>query len=177
MNNVERLQYNEKAMKIYQSDLKKAIVKKDDFEIYLNLGNLLHWIIMTEEWHKVYNNRKDKYENNKKQKNMEGMMKAIRFANNSMKHNMMFRNLHITPNPVRYGSPQAICGTFYCRSEEVLWNNVANFKPRNNREQEQYECYNEYLRIKNVVNTLDLVVEFLIEETADYIFNIKKAIM
>lgn len=154
---------------MYQSGLNKAILNEDDFGIYLNIGNLLHWIIMTEEWHKDHNNVRDSYNRNKRNHNIIDLMKAIRFANNSMKHNMIFKKLHLMPTGVSCGSDEAICGTFYCGTDEVFWNSITGFNSNKPWEIDQYRCYNEHLKLKNVLNTLEPVVKFLKIETDNYL--------
>lgn len=162
---MRRLKYNLKAMEMYEVELKESIKGEDDFKIYLNIGNLLHWIIMTEEWHRKHNSKKYKYERN----NISGLMEAIRFANNSMKHNMIFKRIHLNPTAIPCGSEEAICGTFSCGTDEVLWNSVIGFKSNIPWRIEQYNCYNKHLKLKNIIDSLAPVIKFLKLETDSYL--------
>lgn len=132
---------------------------------------------MTEEWHKRHNKR---YEKDKKNDNMVELMGSIRFANNSMKHNMMFRRLHLMPTAVYCGSPEAITGTFYCGTDEVLWNEIKYIEQKKkSRKKKQYDpdetrkkfynYYNECFKLKNVIETLEPAIKFLINETDVYL--------
>lgn len=154
---------------MYQSGLNKAILNEDDFEIYLNIGNLLHWIIMTEEWHKEHNNKRDRYENNKQKSDIVNLMRAVRFANNSMKHNMIFKILHLKPTAVACGSSEAICGTFSSGTSQVIWNKIRGFNSKKPWELKQHESYIECLELKSIKSTLSPVVNFLKDTTADYL--------
>lgn len=154
---------------MYQSDFNKAILNEDDFDIYLNIGNLLHWIIMTEEWHKKHNNKRNKYENDKREKNMIDLIRAVRFANNSMKHNMIFQILHLNPTAVACGSNEAICGTFSSGTSQVIWNKIKGFNSKKPWEIQQYESYIKCLELKSIKSTLRPVVSFLKTETNDFL--------
>lgn len=156
-------------MEMYEMELKRSIKKEDDFEIYLNIGNLLHWIIMTEEWHKEHNNKRDKYEKVKRKNNMVNLMRAVRFANNSMKHNMIFQILHLKPTAVACGSSGAICGTFSSGTSQVIWNKIKGFNSKKPWEIQQYESYIKCLELKSIKSTLRPVVSFLKTETNDYL--------
>lgn len=157
------MEYNLKALKLCEENLILSLDREDNFEIYLNLANLLHWIIMTEEWHKKHN---PNYNLSKIEKNVSELMNAIRFANNSMKHNMIFKKLHQNPTAVRCGSSRAVCGTFYTAAGEVIWLDISkDFKNKPKWQKEQYIDYSNHLKFKPIRSSLKPALVFIEKES------------
>lgn len=157
MIDLNRLHSNKKAIIIYQRDLKDSIKNKSNFDIYINLSNILHWIIMTEELLKEYN--KENYIKKRNENNKDTLMEGLRFANNSMKHDMVFSSMHTKSPAIACGSQEAICGTFSVGSGHIVWSEI---KLRKGTNKKQYKCYNEKLKYRNIMESLDKAVDFLI---------------
>lgn len=156
MIDLNRLHSNKKAIVIYQTDLKESIKNKSKFDIYINLGNILHWIIMTEELLKEYNG--ENYTKKRSENDMDPLMEGLRFANNSMKHDMVFSSMHALSPVVACGSEEAICGTFYAGSGHIVWSEI---KVRKKTNKTRYRYYNEELKHRNIMESLDRAVDFL----------------
>lgn len=149
MIDLNRLNSNKKAIVLYQTYLKQSIKDKNNFDIYINLGNILHWIIMTEEMLKEKYSKED-YEKKRSESDMEPLMEGLRFANNSMKHDMMFSRIHASSPGITCGSESAICGTFATGSGHIVWSEI-NLRKKTNKK--QYKYYNEKLRYKNIMGS------------------------
>lgn len=94
---------------------------------------------------------------------MSDIMKSIRFANNSMKHNMIFNKMHTISSVATCGT-DAICGTFSTGSGDIYWSKIKGIKSTDSRKINQYKCYNKTFKSNEITHFLNKAIEFLVKQ-------------
>lgn len=158
---VKRLENNWYALNLAYERLKRAIdeylnqSKRDNLEkdIYANIGELLLWVLTTDEllmkyYGKDYEDRRNNDENGK-------IIPGLRHAYNLMKHGMDFYVLHKREGGMHFPTefPLSI------PEVKVIWaffNDNLRGKHKN-----QEENYKEYIQGKKVLETFDKAIKFL----------------
>lgn len=126
------------------------------------LTELLMWICISDEWHRLNNNQGRSYEN-RKDDNIGGRyVKGLRYAFNSMKHVMSYMKLIGTTDQKSW----FIEGYFQeDYSSEVIWLDIENLiKRENDKYVNQRENYINYVEGKPVTETVDKAYMFLRDE-------------
>ena len=126
------------------------------------LTELLMWICISDEWHRLNNNKNGSY-TKRKSNNVGGKyVKGLRYAFNSMKHVMSFMKLIGTADQKSW----IIEGYFQeDYTSEVVWLNVENLiKRENDKYENQRQNYIKYVEGKSVIETVDKAYMFLRDE-------------
>lgn len=156
----KRLEYNCASYKSAFNRLKRAIDKEDNIEVYASIGELLLWILTTEEWHREHN--KHKYERDRKY--YGNTIKGLRHAYNMVKHNMEFFEIHrkkiyssgfnaFTFNSVGFNEYRVV----------YRWIIIENIHAPDKRYANQYENYIKYIQDKEILSTFKNAINFLDE--------------
>ncbi|GKV55962.1 hypothetical protein NCCP2222_19090 [Sporosarcina sp. NCCP-2222] len=163
---LRRLANNHYAMEKARERLRVAIEAKDNKEIYTAIGELLLWVLTTEEWH--WNHDKPF----KKRRNIDDrgqLLFGLRFAYNAMKHNMNFYEIHFGRSsgftfpfsfPVRF----AIKNILWIKADEKFELSKEDRIFNEKSYKEQLLNYKRYIEGKDVSITFDKAMEFLHEE-------------
>ena len=159
-NIINRLKNNEYAMMKSFDLLKEAIGNFDRREIYKYIGELLLWIITTEEWHLKHN--ENSYTESKQNEGNQ-IISGLRAAYNLVKHNMLFDYLHTESNGL-YAGENVFCGMgLYCTSPTIIWD-YFDSSIHELKYEKQAESYKKYLSGRNMILTFEKAVRFLEEE-------------
>lgn len=155
---IERLDYNHNSMNKANEKLRKAIEINDDQEIYEATGELLMWIITTDEWHKKWNNGYRK----RKSRSEEGQyIYGLLHAYNSIKHNMNFIKIHRTDGGL------TLPMTFPAKIEKITFHWIDSKGVLEEGRRDTIENYKKYIEGKELVATLDSSIKFLNRERND----------
>jgi hypothetical protein len=150
-----RLTYNQKALYDAHERLLKAVQKNNDEKIYSSIGELLLWVLTSDEWHlnnnKEYRKRRGKSDNGK-------VILGLRHAYNAVKHNMDFIKIHKSEGgffPLSFKeeffNPVKI---HWVKADGVLEGEWASQK-RN---------YEQFIEGKEVLETFNMAINFLNQE-------------
>lgn len=143
------------AHKRFHKNLK---TQHNSLTITASLSELLFWINTADEWHFRNNNKQGSYKK-RKQLTVGGQyIEGLRFAYNSLKHEMTFIKL-IRP----IGQKEFIKGyDLYMEdySTDSIWLNVDNLIEENLKYQKERENYQKYVEGKKVVKTVDEACKF-----------------
>lgn len=152
---MRRLENNHYALEKARERLRVAIESRDKKEAYAAIGELLLWVMTTEEWHwkhnKGFKRRRNRHEKGQ-------ILFGLRHAYNSMKHNMIFYQIHDTP--VGFTFPFTFPVHF--KPLNILWT-AADEKLEEGYDTE-IKNYKAYIEGKNVSFTFNEAIEFLYEE-------------
>lgn len=154
---IKRLENNEYALNMAYKRLIKSINNTIEKDIYVGIGELLLWVMTTDEWHikhnRGYKNRRNNDENGQ-------LLLGLRHAYNLMKHNMEFYSVHKADKggiefPISF--PLVIPAPF--AEWKVLTEEMKTGNPK------QIDNYIEYIESKNVISTFGFAIEFLEKES------------
>lgn len=152
---IERLDYNHRSMNKAYEKLRKAIEINDDQEIYEATGELLLWIISTDEWHKKWNNGYRK----RKSRSEEGRyIYGLLHAYNSIKHNMNFIKIH------RTNGGFTLPMTLPVKIEKITFHWIDSKGVLEEGRGDTIKNYKKYIEGKELVPTLDSSIKFLNRE-------------
>ena len=158
-----RLMFNNNSIRSSFEKLKVAIKSLDNQEIYTAIGELLLWVVTTDEWHTKngladYKHRKGKDEGGK-------ILYGMRHAFNCLKHNMTFFQIHHKEGGFQFPI------TFPLEIQEIniLWMPAGDIL--NGEHESQKVNYIKNLQGKEVVETFEGAITFLNKEFAKINFD------
>lgn len=171
---VKRLKNNHYAIDKSFERLKKSIEIIAEQDVYSEIGNLLLWVLTTDEWHKK--NETPAY-NKRKFSDSEGcLLTGLRYAYNLIKHNMEFILLHKEDVEPLFSFPFE--GEFQFGLIKVVWANSKGFKDFETQEkvhenqkkalEKQKKVYSKHIEGKNVIDIFEKVINFLNKEKLRY---------
>lgn len=153
-----RLMYNHNSIRASFQKLEKATSSDDldDQDIYTAVGELLLWVVTTDEWYKIhglkdYKSKRNKDENGK-------ILFGMKHAFNMLKHNMAFFQIHRKDGGFEFPI------TFPMEIEEITINWMPAGDVLNGKYPEQKGNYINYLEGKEVIETFKKVITFLNNE-------------
>ncbi|MEC5422399.1 hypothetical protein QGM71_02700 [Virgibacillus sp. C22-A2] len=147
-----RLKFNQYSSRTAYKRLKEGINTNNDHEIYAATGELLLWIMTTDEWH-LEHGMEDYIDRRNKNKN--GMLlNGMRHAYNMMKHNMGFFQIHQKEGGLKF--PVRFPVNFKITVRWVVAGEVLNGTYPN-----QKQNYIKHLEGKEVIQTFSQVLTFL----------------
>lgn len=153
-----RLMFNHNSIRASFKKLEKSIISDniDDQFIYTAIGELLLWVVTTDEWHQIHGLGDYKKRRNK---NTDGeIIFGMRHAFNMLKHNMAFFQIHRKNGGLEFPM------TFPIEKDEITVNWMPAGDVLNGKYPEQKENYINYLEGKDVLETFSKVITFLNEE-------------
>lgn len=157
-----RLKFNQYACRKAYKRLETAINENDDHEIYATTGELLLWVLTTEEWHLSHGD--DDYKKRRDNSVNGILIKGLRHAYNMVKHNMEFISIHHKEGgltlPFTLPMTLPVIKVLWMSAGEVL----------NGRHPNQKENYVKHIEGKEVLKTFSQVMIFLNSESKKYIF-------
>jgi len=160
-----RLMFNHNSIRLSFQKLEKAISSDDldDQEIYTTVGELLLWVVTTDEWHKIHGLRGYKSRRNKDEDG--NIIFGMKHAFNMLKHNMAFFQIHRKDGGFEFPI------SFPMEIEEI----TVNWMPAGDiligKYPDQKENYIKYLEGKEVLETFSKVITFLNKEYANIRFD------
>ncbi|WP_433771749.1 hypothetical protein [Bacillus wiedmannii] len=161
---VERLQRTEYALKISHERLTRAFRgTNDENKMYATLGETLLWIITTNDWHIEFN--KKIYLMRQRNDIRGRVIFGLRHAYNMVKHNMNFIELHKTEAVPQFTFPVEPPVTF-CLIKG-LWKDISNI-PCEVKYGNQKQKYIKYIQGKEILETVNQAIDFLLEENEKY---------
>lgn len=158
-----RLMFNNNSVRDSFQKLKVAIKSKDNQEIYTAIGELLLWVVTTDEWH--IKNGLDDYKQRKGKDEGGKILYGMRHAFNCLKHNMSFFQIHHKEG----GFSFPISSPLKIKEITILW--MAAGDILNGEHVNQKENYIKYLQGKEVIETFENVITFLNKEFAKIQFD------
>lgn len=155
-----RLGFNHNSVRESYQKLKKAIEtdSPNDLDIYTAIGELLLWVVTTDEWH-IKHGLKDYKSRRNKDKNGE-ILFGMRHAFNMVKHNMDFFQIHRKNGGTKF----PITFPLIIEKVKVVWMQAGDIL--NGQYPDQKENYIKYLEGKEVLETFGEVITFLNNEHA-----------
>lgn len=158
-----RLSKNRYALKIAYQRLRSAIENNNDDEVYAATGELLMWVIATDEWHKEhgcddYVERRDKSEDGV-------LLKGLLHAYNMMKHNMRFIQIHHKEG----GFSFPITFPFSIPPVTVHWRLAGEVL--NGKYDKQKQNYIKHIEGKEIIETFNTALTFLNYESSKFYFD------
>jgi|SRR5690625_1107495 len=155
-----RLKFNRHASRTAYERLKVATNENDSHEIYTAIGELLLWVITTEEWHLAHGD-KDYIKRRNEGKGV--LIKGLRHAYNMVKHNMDFINIHQKEGgltfPLEFPESIPEITVVWMKAGEVL----------TGRHESQKDNYINFVEGKEVLKTFNRALTFLNGESYKYI--------
>lgn len=152
---LRRLENNHYALEKARERLRAALESRNNKEIYTATGELLLWVLTTDEWHCKHYKKKytDRRDNDVKGRTLPG----LRHAYNAMKHDMNFITIHQKKGGLTF--PFSFPLSF--PPITVRWTSGDDL---NVRSESQAKRYKECLEGNEVSDTFDTVIEFLYSE-------------
>lgn len=152
---VRRLENNHYALEKSYQRLREAIGLNHDREIYAATGEVLLWVMTTDEWHIRHNNG---YSGRKNSDTNGQVLHGLKHAYNCMKHNMDFIKIHKKEG----GFTFPIFFPLSVPPLIVLWMKSEGYLKGERPQQEKN--YVKYIEGKEVLTTFDVAISFLSEE-------------
>ncbi|WP_121615202.1 hypothetical protein [Virgibacillus halodenitrificans] len=146
--------------------LEKAIDQNDDCEVYASVGELLLWILTTEEWHIAHNKR---YRSEKNKSDSGLVIYGLRHAYNMVKHNMNFFEIYEIKSSGGFNSFQ-FNTTQFNGTREYRWINGVNVIDSDKTNGKQYNNYVSYLQGKEISSTFKNSIVFLNKVNNPFLF-------
>lgn len=161
---IKRLEYNHYAIDKSLERLKDALSRAIEKELYLEIGNLLLWVLTTDEWH--CKNNTPGYTDRKKVDSKGILLFGLRHAYNLIKHDMKCIQLHRNHVESKLTFPLEIPEEgFELGSIQVLWEENKEFKGYDN----QKKIYLEQMNGKYVLLAFEEAIQFLQNEKQYYL--------
>lgn len=157
--NISRLKKTEQALVQAYERLKVFIDNRDEDRIYAALGETLLWINVTHDWHKK-NNEKYVHRLNINQK--KNFISGIRFAYNLVKHNLDFIVLHEEDGGFSFPMEFPI----EIPELKIVWTQASDIPVNDSEFKNQRNHYISYLQGKKVVDTVNEVFDYLMNENS-----------
>lgn len=159
MSSIElRLKWNINIIKKKYRKLFEAISEDSDLEIYCTVADLLNWVVNTDDL--MYKNY-DSYQNNKKKnEKIDKVLRGLRHAYNSFKHNMNITSVESRRfDQSIYDIP--IKAIIWVNSDKV-YSDIINNNTRKN-----FDSYKDCLENEQVIVTFREAIEFLEKESSE----------
>ncbi|WP_117168878.1 hypothetical protein [Paraliobacillus sediminis] len=156
-----RLKFNMYSSRTAYNRLEKAIEENNNHEIYASTGELLLWVLTTDEWHKK--NGDSNYESKRDNSDGGKIMSGLRHAYNMVKHNMDLFEINQKEGGRKF--PFSFPMTF--PEIKVFW---IPGKTLDGLHKNQKENYIEHIEGKEVLKTFSQALTFLNQESQKYIF-------
>ncbi len=153
--NIQRLENNIYALNSAYDRLMKSIDNRIERDIYSAIGELLLWVLTTDEWNLIYNN---KYIDRKKNDSDGQVLFGLKHAYNLMKHNMNFYKIHKEEGGITF----PITFPLEIPKIEVVWDTLT--EDVNGKFKNQEKNYKTYLEGKSVIEVFDRAINYLIRE-------------
>lgn len=161
---MKRLEYNHYAIDKSLERLKDALSRAIEKELYLEIGNLLLWVLTTDEWH--CKNNTPGYTDRKKVDSKGILLFGLRHAYNLIKHDMKCIQLHRNHFESKLTFPLEIPEEgIELGSIQVLWEENKEFKGYDN----QKKIYLEQMNGKYVLLAFEEAIQFLQNEKQYYL--------
>lgn len=161
-----RLKFNIYSYRMAYKRLESAIEQENNNEVYASVGELLLWVLTTEEWHFEHNDQYKKYKNS----NENGLIiYGLRHAYNMVKHNMQFFEIYQKHNGSEFNSLVFNEGVFNS-STEYRWINGINVIDQDESRGKQYENYVTYLQDKEIEDTFKDAITFFNKINEPFLF-------
>ena len=131
--------------------------KQDGMSITVVLSELLMWISLSDEWHSK--NDKDGLYRVSKSKNLGGRyVKGLRYAFNSIKHDMSFIKLIAATGKKKWFIKGYYIDDY---TTDIIWRNADPLIEYDKKYENQRQNYIRYIEGKSVIETVDTACEFL----------------
>ncbi len=159
-----RLKFNLYACRTAKDRLEKAIENNDNHEIYTAIGELLLWIMTTNEWFIKHGLKDYKRRANRDPKGT--LILGLAHAYNSMKHNMDFFTIHYKNAGFSFNNIDFANLDF--RPSAVRW--IYAGELLKGVFESQRINYIKYIEGKEVLDTFNDALLFLNNEAQKYLF-------
>lgn len=139
----------------------KESKNQNSLSIDSSLNELLLWINLADEWHFLNNNENDYYRKLKSTRVEGQYVNGLRFAFNSIKHEMTFIKLFKPIGTKEFSMDPSLLVEDY--STDLIWleaDKLIDFNPKYRTEREYYKTFIEG---KNVVETVNAACRLLHE--------------
>ncbi|MCF6461507.1 hypothetical protein [Clostridium sp. Cult3] len=153
---IKRLKNNEYALRKAYSRLENSLENRNEKDIYSSIGELLLWVLTTDEWHIEHND--DKYKNRRNNDINGQVLSGLRYAYNLMKHNMDFYTIH------REEGGMSFPISFPLDIPEITINWKTLNKDMESGYESQIRNYKKCIQGKTILETFDKAIKFLDEE-------------
>ncbi len=153
-----RLAFNNNSIRSSYGKLKKALDTSDDQEIYTAIGELLLWVVTTDDWHNT--NGLTEYKKRKREDDQVKILFGMRHAFNCLKHNMAIFQIHQKEGGFEF----PLVFPLEIKEIKVVWMSAG--KVLIGEHKNQAENYIKHLQGKEVLDTFQDVVTFLNREYA-----------
>lgn len=157
-----RLKYNMHSISSSFKKLENAVSKLNDQEIYTAIGELLLWVVTTDDWHRK-NGEYDYKKRMEKDKNGVILL-GMRHAFNSLKHNMSIFQIHDKEGGLEF----PITFPLEISETSVIWMTAG--ETLNGKYPEQKENYIKYLEGIDIIETFKDALRFLGNEFQSIMF-------
>lgn len=161
MNNISsdynmRLKYNHKSLLDSFEKFYEASNEANNHKIYTSIGELLLWIMTSDEWHRVHGG--ENYSNLRSEDPEGKLLLGMAHAFNSFKHNMNFFKIHTK----RGGMSFPISFPLVFKPVVIEWMEAGDILE--GKHPNQKKNYIKYLEGKDVEETFRSVISFLSKE-------------
>lgn len=151
---IKRLKNNHYALQKAYQRLVEALELNHDGEIYAATGEMLLWMMTTNEWH--IKHQKERYKKIRNKSKTGQILFGLQHAYNSMKHNMNFIKIHEKEGGFEFPIE------FPIESPPITvhWTSVDKLSEGY---EDQVENYTRYVEGKEVLETFEQALSFLNE--------------
>nr|DAL96934.1 MAG TPA: hypothetical protein [Caudoviricetes sp.] len=160
---IKRLDNNIYALDMAYKRLQNSLNSNEEKDIYSAVGELLLWVLTTDEWHREHNDRN--YENRLYNDDNGQVLLGLRYAYNLMKHNMDFYDIH---NKIQGGVFLPAVLPIVFPPPTVYWRFLD--EDMESGYKNQVDNYKKHIQGREIITTFDNAIAFLNKEND----NIKK---
>ncbi|RSL33842.1 hypothetical protein D7Z54_09130 [Salibacterium salarium] len=153
---IKRLENNEYAIDKTHKRMKQAINDRDHHDIFVTVGELLLWVITTDDWHVTHND--SNYPQRKINDEYGQKLLGLRHSFNLLKHNLKFVEMHEEKGGLTL--PFTLLATL--PPIKVLWKKAGDELVTNR--QSQKENYEKFIEGEEIIETFDKAIHFLKSE-------------
>lgn len=158
-----RLKSNHYATRKAYNRLQKAVEMNDNTKMYCAIGEVLLWILTTEEWHKKHN---IEYADVKQGDDNGVLIYGLRHAYNMVKHNMQFFLIYNKKGGFSFPTTSPI----EFKEIEIHWMVAGDILE--GQHPNQKKNYEKYLENEEILGTLDRAITFLNKVSRPFLLNI-----
>lgn len=145
---LKRLENNHYAIERAYSQLEKAVNSESNKEIFAATGEMLLWLIATEDWHCRHN----------KHHKRNDFMQGMRHPYNSLKHNMTFINIHRKEGDFTFNSFEF---PLVIPPSTITWASTDELNEYQSKW--VFKNYKKYIEGKEVLETINEAISILNE--------------